>query len=135
MLGLDVLVNLFGVPLDEISKVGGEIATGLKTARALFSIMPPGQGKGARSKQERRDAYLGLLVATGDLMTWHNYLGAIALAMLRWEPFAWRHTTTAIYQAAEARKSMSGFLAALSEIRLVGKIGRASCRERVSDTV
>ncbi|NKQ54977.1 hypothetical protein HFP15_19010 [Amycolatopsis sp. K13G38] len=125
-------MNVFGLPMDEITKLGGEIATGLKAARTLFSIMPPGQDKGAKNKQKRQGAYLGLLVATGDLMTWHIYLGGMAVAMQRWEPFAFRHTTTAIYQTADARKAMSAFLAALSEIRLVGNPEPRAAAEEIT---
>jgi hypothetical protein len=31
--GLDVPMNVFGVPLDEVAKLGGEIATGLEAGR------------------------------------------------------------------------------------------------------
>ncbi|WP_326951293.1 hypothetical protein OG439_22435 [Amycolatopsis sp. NBC_01307] len=65
-------------------------------------------------------------------MTWHVRLGGIALAMQQWEPFRWRHTTTAIYQSADARKSMSSFLAALSELRLVGNPEPRAAAEEIT---
>ncbi|WP_152546961.1 hypothetical protein [Amycolatopsis orientalis] len=123
---------MFGLPLDEVSKLGSGIATGLKTARAVFAIMPPGPGKGAKGKDKRRDAYLGLLAATGDLITWHSHLGLIAMTMQRWEPFPWRHTTTAIHQVADARAAMSAYLAALSEVRLVGNPEPRAAAEEIT---
>ncbi|MFI5590139.1 hypothetical protein ACIA5G_34190 [Amycolatopsis sp. NPDC051758] len=125
-------MNVFGVPVDEIAKVSGEIATSLKAGHAVFSIIPPGRDKGAKSKDDRRRAYQGLLVATGDLMTWHMYLGEIAVVMQRPELFAFRHTTTAIHQTADARKSMAAYLAALSEIRLVGNPEPRAAAEEIS---
>ncbi|UKD58605.1 hypothetical protein L3Q65_18380 [Amycolatopsis sp. FU40] len=125
-------MNVFGVPADEVLKLSQQFVGCLKTARALFSVIAPGQDAGAKSKEDRRRAYLGLLSATNDLMTWHNFLGELALTMQRWEPFRWRHTTTAIKQTADVRKAMSAFLAALSEVRLVGNPGPRAAAERIT---
>jgi hypothetical protein len=55
--------------------VGGEIATGLKSPAPCSRSCPLVKTRAAKSKQERRATYLGLLVGTGDLMTWHNHRG------------------------------------------------------------
>ncbi|QKV74124.1 hypothetical protein [Amycolatopsis sp. Hca4] len=123
------------MPFGEIAKVAGHVAGGLKAAHGMWAAVPPGKkDKGAKAAA-RGGAYLGFLVATGDLLTWFVELGAIALASRQWEPFQWRHTTTVMYLSAEARKSFSGYLAALSEIRLVGNPEPRAAAEEITAIV
>lgn len=132
---LDVPMTLSAVPFGEIAKVAGHVAGGLKLAHGMWAAVPPGKkDKGAKAATRGR-AYLGFLVATGDLLTWFVELGAIALASRQWEPFSWRHTRTVMQLSAEARKSFSGYLAALSEIRLVGNPEPRAIAEEITAIV
>ena len=128
-------MTLSAMPFGEIAKVAGEVAGGLKVARGMWAAVPPGKkDKGAKTAVRGR-AYLKFLIATGDLLTWFVELGAIALASRQWEPFPWRHTTTVMYLSTEARKSFSGYLAALSEIRLVGNPEPRAAAEEITAIV
>jgi hypothetical protein len=108
------------VSVGVVAGLVGEVAAGLKSAHGLLTAVPPGKKDRGAKVAARQHAYLGFLAATGDVLTWTTQLAVIAQATQRWEPFAWRHTTTALHFAADARKSWSAFLTALAEFRLVG---------------
>ncbi len=54
------------------------------------------------------------------------------MAVQRWESFAWRYTTTAIYQAADTRKAKAAVLVAWSEIRMVGNPEPRAAAEEIT---
>ncbi|MCU1685175.1 MAG: hypothetical protein JWQ81_5914 [Amycolatopsis sp.] len=116
--------------LGDITRVTGEVATGLKATRTLFAAIPAGQKDKGAATAARKEAYSGFLAATGDLSTWVTHLGVLSLAMQQRQPFAWRHMSTLLGSLSDLRSSQAAYFAALSEVRVMGaSVPRAAAEE------